>query len=1136
MKLNICTLLLLILPVLATSQNNRILNVQEDVAPIILDSVKINIQVVGNMATTITELTFFNPNDRTLEGELNFPLTNQQKVFRFAMDVNGLMREGVVVEKALVQQAFEGVVRQVIDPGLLEQTVGNNYKARVYPIFANDSKSILIGFEEELAGMDNIYRMIAEFGRVNHFSITVKVINAIITPSLTNDGFGETKFEKDGTSFVGEIRRSDFEAIGVFEFKPPAVKKEKIFRQQCSDDDFFYLTTLPPNIEIEKEKPKELAIIWDMSSSMINRDTSKEFDLLRAYMKHLSRAKVQLIGINQAIQFHEFFEIEKGQVDVLIKRLSDVIYDGGTSFESLITMDLKVDEILFFTDGIPNLDRPSNFSFDHLVYLISSSAIIDENYSTHLASLCGGSHINLLNTSPEEALFSLENTSLLYLGATFNPDFISEVYPNTPTIIKPNTTFSLAGKIRVGTDVPITLHFGIPGKTIYKREILITESEESVEIERLWANKKVSDLLQNVDHDKNKVIQVGKTYNLITPHTSLIILESAWDYARYGIDPPPELRKEYDEIISSQDNYLPLSKEVLVEELVYDYMDRVEWWIYNEKDTTTHYSPKVQDSSWVNNYIPLDTLTYDEYFFKEHFGNRIPTIDTTIFDKVIEGRIVDETGEPLIGVAILIQGEEIGTVTDLKGYYRLRVRESDILIFHYTGYDSQELNASEVDKRMLQMSFETLKLSEVVVAGLAPDVSGDSYEVYDNAVSTNRISIEKGANFTRINRGIASISLGAKPLFLVDDKWLNLDEVDILYTEPIISIDVIQPERAISMFGENAKDGVVVIVSRNLSIDEYQLPDSIIAAFDPAFTIKSWNKEEPYLKILREYPVELQFEKYLELKEAYGKEPSFYFSIGQLFLDNRLEEKAFQIFSNIVELDLQNHESLKTLANIYLQYERFEQSIFLFKKVLELRPFEPQSKRDLALAMQAAGQEQEALDLFLEIILDAGVRENYLFPNIQLTVLHEMNNLRASNPSLDISNIPKPLLSDLPVDIRIVVDWNVMETDLDMWITEPTGEKCYYLNELTKIGGRLTEDYTNGYGPEEYILKKAIPGDYKIEVDFYDDRIQKISGPAIVRAAIYTNYGSDNQKVHYITKSLKEEEGTIEIGTIRWDE
>ncbi|PKL14917.1 MAG: DUF2135 domain-containing protein [Spirochaetae bacterium HGW-Spirochaetae-6] len=72
-------------------------------------------------------------------------------------------------------------------------------------------------------------------------------------------------------------------------------------------------------------------------------------------------------------------------------------------------------------------------------------------------------------------------------------------------------------------------------------------------------------------------------------------------------------------------------------------------------------------------------------------------------------------------------------------------------------------------------------------------------------------------------------------------------------------------------------------------------------------------------------------------------------------------------------------------------------------------------------------------------------------------------------------------------DLKIFLTWDTDGTDVDLWVTEPTGEKCYYGFKNSKIGGSLDVDVTTGFGPEVYTLARAVPGNYKIELKYYSD-------------------------------------------------
>ena len=89
-----------------------------------------------------------------------------------------------------------------------------------------------------------------------------------------------------------------------------------------------------------------------------------------------------------------------------------------------------------------------------------------------------------------------------------------------------------------------------------------------------------------------------------------------------------------------------------------------------------------------------------------------------------------------------------------------------------------------------------------------------------------------------------------------------------------------------------------------------------------------------------------------------------------------------------------------------------------------------------------------------------------------------------SPKKIKTSKYDKRLLGKYPMDIRITLSWNTNDSDMDLWVIDPQGEKCNYSNRETEIGGRMSNDFREGYGPEEFCLKKAIEGEYKIQVNY----------------------------------------------------
>ena len=122
----------------------------------------------------------------------------------------------------------------------------------------------------------------------------------------------------------------------------------------------------------------------------------------------------------------------------------------------------------------------------------------------------------------------------------------------------------------------------------------------------------------------------------------------------------------------------------------------------------------------------------------------------------------------------------------------------------------------------------------------------------------------------------------------------------------------------------------------------------------------------------------------------------------------------------------------------------------------------------------------------------------------------------------------------LDVDVRIVMTWSADNTDIDLWVTEPSGEKAYYEHNRTTIGGLVSCDFTQGYGPEEYLVRRAAHGMYKIDANYFGSQATRLLGPVTVQVDVLTNYGRPNEQRKSLTLRLKEAQETVRIGEIEF--
>ena len=114
--------------------------------------------------------------------------------------------------------------------------------------------------------------------------------------------------------------------------------------------------------------------------------------------------------------------------------------------------------------------------------------------------------------------------------------------------------------------------------------------------------------------------------------------------------------------------------------------------------------------------------------------------------------------------------------------------------------------------------------------------------------------------------------------------------------------------------------------------------------------------------------------------------------------------------------------------------------------------------------------------------------------------------------------------------------WSADNTDIDLHVTEPSGETVFYGHKLSVAGGMISRDFTGGYGPEEYMIHNALKGKYKIKAHYYASHAVELLGAVTVQADVYTNFGRPNQKRQSLTFPLKEDGKEVyDIGEITFE-
>lgn len=123
---------------------------------LILESLDVRTAIHGMLSLTELELRFRNPQNRRIEGRFTCTLPPNAAISRFAKEVNGHLMEGEVVERLRANQVYEQFLHQMRDPALLEQDQGNRFSARIFPIEANAPVRLLLSYTTLLPAKNGV--------------------------------------------------------------------------------------------------------------------------------------------------------------------------------------------------------------------------------------------------------------------------------------------------------------------------------------------------------------------------------------------------------------------------------------------------------------------------------------------------------------------------------------------------------------------------------------------------------------------------------------------------------------------------------------------------------------------------------------------------------------------------------------------------------------------------------------------------------------------------------------------------------------------------------------------------------------------------------------------------------------------
>ncbi len=534
---------------------------------------KVNVKIEGQVATTYIDQVFYNPSRRRLEGYYLFPIPKNSFIKKFSIFVNGKELSAELLDSKKARRIYEDIVRKMKDPALLEYSGEGVFKVRIYPIEPYSEKRVEMSYTEILNKDNNTFEYLYPLNTEKFSAKPLK--NVSINVEIKSDE--SIKNIYCPTHKVEIIRKNKHKAIVGYEEKD--IKPEIDFKlyydtnkkdlgfsltsyKKRGEEGFFFLSLSPGFVtKIDRIIEKDITFVIDVSGSMAGKKLVQAKSALLFCIENLNKGDGFDI-IKFSTEAEALFENLRPVNKINLRKARSFIENlraiGGTNIDEALTLALNRGKrksrpyiIIFLTDGKPTIGETNE---DQLLKKIkwknnSNARIftfgIGNEINTHLLDKITEftkAYRTYISTDEDIEIKvsnfykKVQSPVLTNLKLNFSKNIrISKMYPkNLPDMFK-GSSLTILGRYKNSGKTGVILEGKVGNK---KREFEYYGNFKGSElnpsynfIPSLWASRRIGFLLDSIRlHGKSKelvdeITQLARTYGIITPYTSYLIVE-----------------------------------------------------------------------------------------------------------------------------------------------------------------------------------------------------------------------------------------------------------------------------------------------------------------------------------------------------------------------------------------------------------------------------------------------------------------------------------------------------------------------------------------------------------------------------------------------------------------------------------
>lgn len=534
-------------------------------------SAQINTTINGQAATTSVDQVFFNPTRHQLQGYYFFPIPQDATIDKFSMYINGKETQGEILDADKAKKIYEDIVRQSLDPALLEFYNQGLLRVRIFPIQPQSDQRVKLTYTQAL-DKDN--------GTVAYqFPIGSRKDKTQKMPELsfkvTIESQEKIKNIYSPTHEVEVIRKGEKEATVGFEASAVNTQsnfklyyrtdKSKLgmsvlsYNESQNEDGYFFMNISPGFAENQEIVAKDITFVLDASGSMAGEKMEQAKKALQFCISNLNekdRFNIVRFSTEASTLYDQVKPANKANIKEAEGYIDGLRPIGGTNIEEALdlALDSKTKEgrpyfIVFMTDGKPTIGETDEAALLKLVGNKNTDNTriftfgIGTELNTHLLDkLTDMTKAYRTYVLPDEDIEIKVSDFYTKVASPILTDIeikfdektkVTQVQPKQLPDLFKGGTITLMGRYKKAGKATILVKGKLNGKIeAFEYEVNFEEKNTKNEyIASLWAARTVGYLLDQIrlqGESKeviDEVVRLSKKHGIITPYTSYLILE-----------------------------------------------------------------------------------------------------------------------------------------------------------------------------------------------------------------------------------------------------------------------------------------------------------------------------------------------------------------------------------------------------------------------------------------------------------------------------------------------------------------------------------------------------------------------------------------------------------------------------------